>query len=1387
MTILSSAQKALVNTRPQSSDLYLSIFEPPIALSCRVNDSSIAKGERTITYDSVTAGSYSLIEANFIMLVGTSAGSDDKGRIRVKSATASTITVQANSHIDWANNDYLTVLRYIEMVPLYQRIIQDPANPMNTIWYKDYDVAYTDQNSTLGSFVCMGSHYAGFVGDNVFYSASGTSNVKGDALTYDWFIQGASTTGSSSHTPGNISYSNAGHYVTRLEVDNASGGSDTSYRFISLYDRPGEGSNPPILQWEMDELRGSRQANGYQTRIRIFEDIEESKIRPNAVVVLFGEDWYGNSKGTFGGNGINREKIFYVGYIKDGSINWDYKAGVVEFDVVSPTEIMKSIQTFSIDVSASTDPAGQAATDPDYPSGWTLLLDLDVKRMVYHYLRWHSTVLQVNDIETDGRAQFNFPLDSFSTDRSSLFDGVYTEINSGIIANIVSDRQGKIWLEVEAQAIDNSSGSFATSMVMEDHFWMSEPSLEIANVKELSYLEMGGIAYHGAATDDFNAYLACAPGEEPGLQGKMEEKQGLALMSQEQLNELVGNIYAWRNSKYPRLDYYLSSPFKNIDIAPQEILSVNLDEDDTPRKITFSEKPFIPQEASWRYDPEGKTLLQSITLHETTQGFDGDTIIIPDEPPDPVDPDDPPVPPIDPPWEPPVDPDPIVIGKAFVATSSEVRTSDDFGDSPTWDDRTGDLPSITILDACIDYQNYTTAFVASSNAIYKTTNLSNASPTWTQVYDPTGDFTDPKIKRVVMSQSSSDYVYGLMYARESPEAFTVSEYLLVSNDGGTTWDEKLITSGISLAGDMVILTNKGIYYTESNPTGTNSWVDFNDGLPEGIKTNAINIINSVTYDAVRDKYYAINKGTGSVWSADLGGEWGIVQNGDEAITKLNDAGHTCGLGGDANNPIPTEGVTPQYTSIFVDEAGDIYCFGGAYHGTDTGCKNYKGIFYSFDGLETLEPMIDCLPTAATDDHSATRYPSSMRKIYDRLIIAYRWHWGLSSAQMLSYTDDNGEDIEGNSISTNVGPLIQRMIKADEDRLILYLGDDDALWISDDEGETTTYYDAILPLTQPGFWADYSYVPVSQYIAANGSNLMACSKSYVGEGVPSISTDNGDTWTTGTTAIEFDSKPFWTRSVHETLAFDAGFYVGSDAGNAGYQSHGVVYTPDHGVTWYDRTGDLMTVAGCTGYDGLSVYKFIKVGDVSINEIENGLLTALDVGQQSITTVYVGSPDGIYRTTNAGGDFTLILTDYDANDIECFVPQPSSDPQCKCFIDMDGGAYTTFDNSLLGNAWHRESVAQKMHLRISSNEDNSFPTFVLSHTGNDIHNMVKCTKDSEITRLSSIVRGRSIHQYDSGIYWLERSDICYSTDDGMTKTSAKGDWSGYSNGVVIEAIE
>ena len=136
---------------------------------------------------------------------------------------------------------------------MFPRITLDRVspNPDETTWYKDYDITYTNQNDILGSFVCMGSHYAGFLDAGacyVYYSASGTYNLVGDSLSYDWWFEGATVTGSSSHTPGFITYDTPGHYTTRLTVTTSTGSYDLGYRHISIYDRPENGTNNPMLR-----------------------------------------------------------------------------------------------------------------------------------------------------------------------------------------------------------------------------------------------------------------------------------------------------------------------------------------------------------------------------------------------------------------------------------------------------------------------------------------------------------------------------------------------------------------------------------------------------------------------------------------------------------------------------------------------------------------------------------------------------------------------------------------------------------------------------------------------------------------------------------------------------------------------------------------------------------------------------------------------------------------------------------------------------------------------------------------------------------------------------------------------------------------------------------
>jgi PKD repeat protein len=616
----------LLRSRPHNTKLWLSVYQPNTVLACQVNDLSISKGEREITYDGVTEGSYLTVQPDMMMYVSESTRwRGFKGKVRVRSITSTVITVAENSHIDWNDDDFLTIVSFYEIIAKYPRILQDPADETNTLWYKDYDIEYSNQNSTLGAFVCMGTHYAGFVEDDVYYTASGTFHLTGEAMTYHWFFEGGDTTGSSVHTPGNIGYSTPGHYTTRLTVSGTST-ADVSYRHISIYDRPEDGATNPILGWELVSLGGTRDQGGYAGRIRIHDDIDEDTLTESSLIVIFADDRYGSTDKSIGGNALNRSSIAYVGYVVNGSIRYNYRDSSVEFDVASPTEFMKFAEGFSVSVEDSADPAGQASSDPNYPSGWVLLLNMDVRRALYHYLFWHSTTLKCVDFEflgTDKLIQY------FDADRSSIYDAVNTLMSGTLIGRIVSDRQGKIWAETD---IYTESGSYDDGVSIQKRDWMDDPFIEERNIPDVSFIEAGGIYYTGA-TGTYTPLLSVAPGEAPAYRGKVQRIQGLALTGQAQLNTLTGNIFAFRNAKYPNIEFRLAGNYRNYDIAPQEKVPLTIAPADTARGINITSDDFFVNGLQYTYNSEKESFLPVISLHELTAGVDADTSIIPVVPP----------------------------------------------------------------------------------------------------------------------------------------------------------------------------------------------------------------------------------------------------------------------------------------------------------------------------------------------------------------------------------------------------------------------------------------------------------------------------------------------------------------------------------------------------------------------------------------------------------------------------------------------------------------------------------------------------------------------------------------------------------------------------------
>lgn len=623
-----SSEITLLRTRPHETQLWLSIYQPQTMLACQITG-TMARGSMQIPYDTVSAGSYLLTTPGMTMYVGSSAGGNDIGRIRVRGATGTYIDVAENADIDWQADYYLTVKNYFEIWPVYPRIILQTGTT-NTQWYKDWDIEYTDQNSVLGTFVNMGSHAAAFIDNGqaqIYYSASGSYNLKDEAMSYDWWFQGATTTGSSNQTPGLITYTSPGHYTTRLIITTSGTASDTSYRHVSIYERPASGTSTPPLKWNLISLDGSRGQGGYIARIVVREDT--ANIVDGALVVIFADDRYGTTEQSIGGNALGRQKIVFAGYIVDGSISYDHQDKSVEFEVGSPTELMKLAEGFGVSIQSSDDPDNAPATNDDIPSGWVALLNMNCKRAIYHYLRWHSTVLMTNDFEFRGTDQL---IQYFDADRESLYSAISTLMNLALVGDVVSDRQGKIWAEVSASSISSGTSAFPYNMTLDKQDWMGVATIDERHVNDISFLEMGGVNYQGPGFES-TALMSSAPGSTPAYRGKVERIQGLALSSQDQLNELVGNVYAWKNAKYPSVQLNIVGNYRNFDVAPQEIVRLNLDGNDNNRGLVWNSKAFINQSMSWSYDAEFGLFLPTVDLAEVTQGFDAATIVIPPTPP----------------------------------------------------------------------------------------------------------------------------------------------------------------------------------------------------------------------------------------------------------------------------------------------------------------------------------------------------------------------------------------------------------------------------------------------------------------------------------------------------------------------------------------------------------------------------------------------------------------------------------------------------------------------------------------------------------------------------------------------------------------------------------
>jgi hypothetical protein len=689
--------------------------------------------------------------------IGSLAGGRDIGRIRVISASATTIIIAENSY-SWINGWFLTVAKYHEPWTIFPRIVLDDDNIPTT--YRDYDIAYTDQNQYMQPVINMGPHYAGFLDslvsgtyEQVWYSSSGTFDptVGGGITSYDWEFEGGMPASSSAANPGWIEYTGSGYYLTRLRAVTDDGKTGTAFRHIMILDRPGgSGTNEPVKAWGFRGFDGDRESGGYTVGIWLREAAGLTAITEGSLIVIFSEDWEGNDPVTkIGANAENRGQILYSGYVLEDTTYWNPITSRLEFETASITGRMGELATYA----HVTKSAVNATV-------WTELRDQTVDRAVISFLRWFSTVLEVHDFAQTGDTKW---LKWTDFERGSLYESINNFLMNALLARMVSDRQGKIWAEVDERVVPTGSARQANDHMQEvldvsNSDWRGEISIPRRFESELAYLEMGGINYSGPSeTGGIAAFLAGAPGNEvPDYFGSVERAQGLVVSNQLQLNELVGYAFGMRNSDYPEVTIPIAGDYRFLDIAPQHRILVTVAENDTHRGIVWTQKPFIPQEISYQWLPQFQSLLMELGLAEETGGEPGfgsaATILIPPDPPYSIPdlpdwklPDFPPtMPPI--PEIPPIEFPPSSGNLVYYLLGSTlVRTRNFWDTDPDWEiiNTTGTVgggqafqldPFDPVNSAMLMTYKGSGADDDLGPYIYRTSNLNSANPTWTEVW-----------------------------------------------------------------------------------------------------------------------------------------------------------------------------------------------------------------------------------------------------------------------------------------------------------------------------------------------------------------------------------------------------------------------------------------------------------------------------------------------------------------------------------------------------------------------------------------------------------------------------------------------------------------------------
>lgn len=818
---------------------HLYIHQPSAIFKARVNQTeAITYPLTSLTYDNVTLGVYTDIQPDMTLLLGTTEGADDLGRVRVKTlADASSIPLPRTARgiedgtLDYEDDAYITVLddyRVWAKIPYF--------DTDNGVDYKDGNVEVGDFNTNIPPIANCGPGFADYLGEGDVITVDFDGSLSfpvadGATITdYNWDVKdGTITVGASTDAEITATFP-AGFRWVALTVTDSNGKMHTARCPVLAVDPD---DDVTVQGYRLNQrLEKERQT----LQIELFPSLDRDTYLDGTLVLFW---WDGASSPS------DRSHIKFVGWLDTESEGVGRRKEGLYFST--------NLQALDINGKLDKLPGFPQALyreeeddeeeNPALP--WGYMPSLDMHKCLVYLLFWHSTALELGDFILPSTLQ-SYDTMRLDSGAGTLFQQVQQQAQKVVPDHYFTCNSKGQMIVKKDWMLEDVGDRPTTSPIITETNW-NNLSFEYNRHPKIHVLRSGAIGVStdwvddGEGNDTLPLFFSIAPGDSAAFsQGTSEatENEGLTI-DQTSLNKAEGHRYARLNSRFGTFSFNdpTGSDFWEYEPADFKRVQFNIGSAySTKRGLSFTQMVGQVQsiEVGYKADEKGTSVSANVNFEKEVEGYpalstypDGD-----------VDESEPIPPGTTPPTLGLISPYDTVA--AIGSEGVIVRTTDFSSATPTWEDidldwgaEAADFFCSFVVDPFSPGYRGTpggaiNGWAAGFDGVWRIEDIFG-TPTQTKVYSfEAGKLGDGDPKTIAASfgryqEVETDnpwlMVVGVSNASGSTPNANDGMWCVYSLDAGVTWSDEIQISSFGMASDSdaSLLTFPGVWLSPRTP------------------------------------------------------------------------------------------------------------------------------------------------------------------------------------------------------------------------------------------------------------------------------------------------------------------------------------------------------------------------------------------------------------------------------------------------------------------------------------------------------------------------------------------------------------------------------------------